>query len=310
MQDLCRVRFRMGWWDLRWVQLTLEELVSGSSKALSIYRKSLFEASGFCSSQIKPTSSFLGCFWGCLRLSVLPPLSQQWRQGPLFFPFWQIPCCTLENRFDSTLETLSRDCFCTPGQDAQERVRYATECWFGILDRQHVCSSLREEWEYMLSHVRHQPNCNDTRWFNPSSVALCRRCSEPRWLCVKRDDRRSLDDLPKMVNGAGVPMEVRRRLAWGPFVTLTISEGDPVLKSDGKVFVALISESVHPLVEYFYKTSSCYRLKNSVAWLLWYRENLQIGKAWETSEVGWNRSHQLSAFDHHWRDEMRRTRDP
>ena len=124
-----------------------------------------------------------------------------------------------KNRFDSTLRTLSRDCFCTPGQDAQERVRYATECCFGILDRQHVSSSLREEWKYTLSHVRCQPNCNDMRWFNPSSVALCRRCSEPRWLCVKRDDRRSLDDLPKMDNGAGVPMEAGRRLASGPFVT-------------------------------------------------------------------------------------------
>ena len=99
-------------------------------------------------------------------------------------PFWRIARCTLENRFDSTLRTLSRDCFWTPGQDAQERVRYATECWFGILDREHVSSSLREEWKYTLSHVRRQPNCNDIRWFNPSPVALCKRCSEPRWLYV------------------------------------------------------------------------------------------------------------------------------
>lgn len=37
--------------------------------------------------------------------------------------------------------------------------------------------------------------------------------------------------------------------------------------------MASISESLHPLVEYFYRTSSWHRLKKSVAWLLWYREN-------------------------------------
>ena len=130
------------------------------------------------------------------------------------------------------------------------------ECWFSILDRQHVSSSLREEWKFTLSHVHCQPNCNDMRWLNPSPVALCRRCSEPQWLCVKRDDHQSLDDLPKMVNGVGVPMEAGRRLASGPFVSRYFSEEDPEVKSDGKVFLASISESVHPLVEYFHRTSS------------------------------------------------------
>ena len=47
------------------------------------------------------------------------------------------------------------------------------------------------------------------------------------------------------------------------------------MKSDGKVFLAPISESVHSLVGYFHRTSSWHRLKKSVAWLLRYRENLR-----------------------------------
>ena len=129
-----------------------------------------------------------------------------------------IASCALESRFDSMLRTLSRDRFCTPGKDVQERVICATECWFLFSDRQHVSSLLCEEWEYAFSHVRRQLNRDGTRWFNSSSVAPCRRCSDPRWLCVKRDDRQSLDDLPKLVNGAGVLMEAGRRLASGPFI--------------------------------------------------------------------------------------------
>ena len=53
-----------------------------------------------------------------------------------------------------------------------------------------------------------------------------------------------------------------------PSLLVTISEGDREVKSDGKVFLASISESVHPLVEYFYRTSSWHRLTKSVAWLL------------------------------------------
>ena len=41
-----------------------------------------------------------------------------------------------------------------------------------------------------------------------------------------------------------------------PSSLVAISEGDPEVKSDGEVFLASISESVHPLVEYFYGTSS------------------------------------------------------
>ena len=76
LQDLCRMK--LGWDDeipdeyrSRW------ELVSESFRALKFYGKSLFEVSGFWLSQIKSTSSLLGCFWGCLRLSVLPSLGQR-----------------------------------------------------------------------------------------------------------------------------------------------------------------------------------------------------------------------------------------
>ncbi|RMX51853.1 hypothetical protein pdam_00018479 [Pocillopora damicornis] len=68
----------------------------------------------------------------------------------LFFPFWQIVFV----RQDKMIKT--------------ELTEY----------RQKAGSSLCEEREYAFSHVRSQPNRNDTRWFNSSSVAL--RCSDPR----------------------------------------------------------------------------------------------------------------------------------
>ena len=42
-----------------------------------------------------------------------------------------------------------------------------------------------------------------------------------------------------------------------------------------KVCHASVSESEHPLVEYFQRASSWHRLKRSVAWFLRYRGNLQ-----------------------------------
>ena len=72
-----------------------------------------------------------------------------------------------------------------------------------------------------------------SRWFNPSSVALCRRCSEPRWLCVRRDDRRSLDDFPK--KGPEFLWKPEEGWPQDPSSPVTISEGDPEVKLDGKV---------------------------------------------------------------------------
>ena len=134
--------------------------------------------------------------------------------------------CPLASRFGSTLRTLSRDRFFTPGQDCQERVRYATECWFRTLDRQHVSSSFCEEWENAFSHVRCQLNRNDTRWFNSSWVTLCKSCSDSRWLWVKRDDRRSLDDLPKMINGLNFLWKAEGDWPQDPSSLVTIPEGD------------------------------------------------------------------------------------
>ena len=64
-------------------------------------------------------------------------------------------------------------------------------------------------------------------------MALCRRCSEPRWLCVRGDDRRSLDDFPK--KGPEFLWKPEEGWPQDPSSPVTISEGDPEVKLDGKV---------------------------------------------------------------------------
>ena len=54
-----------------------------------------------------------------------------------------------------------------------------------------------------------------------------------------------------------------------------LQDGDPEVKMVYKVCHASVSESEHPLVEYFQRASSWHRLKKSVAWFLRYRGNLQ-----------------------------------
>ena len=55
-----------------------------------------------------------------------------------------------------------------------------------------------------------------------------------------------------------------------------LQDGDPEVKMVYKACHAYVSESEHPLVEYFQHASSWHRLKKSVAWFLRYRGNLII----------------------------------
>ena len=54
-----------------------------------------------------------------------------------------------------------------------------------------------------------------------------------------------------------------------------LQDGDPEVKMVYKVCHASVSESEHPLVEYFQRASSWHRLKKSVAWFLRYLGNLK-----------------------------------
>lgn len=55
----------------------------------------------------------------------------------------------------------------------------------------------------------------------------------------------------------------------------TFPDGDPEVTVVYKVCKTSVSESAHPLVEYFQRASSWHRLKKSVAWFLWYCGNLR-----------------------------------
>ncbi|CAH3031348.1 unnamed protein product, partial [Pocillopora meandrina] len=99
----------------------------------------------------------------CLKLADFSQVKySQLHHFSLFFRFWQIVFV----RQDKMIKT--------------ELTEY----------RQKAGSSLGEEREYAFSHVRSQPNRNDTRWFNSSSVAL--RCSDPRTLQMFLFDRKDL----------------------------------------------------------------------------------------------------------------------
>ncbi|XP_015748663.1 PREDICTED: uncharacterized protein LOC107328444 [Acropora digitifera] len=60
----------------------------------------------------------------------------------------------------------------------------------------------------------------------------------------------------------------------GPLSLGSVLDTDPEVKVKAKVNVTSVTQSLCPLIEYFRRTSSWYRLKKSVAWILRYRENL------------------------------------
>ena len=78
-----------------------------------------------------------------------------------------------------------------------------------------------------------------------------------------------------MVNGAGVSLEVRRRVAHEPLVTWLSSRRGPRSEDGLQGFSRLCIRVSAPLVEYFQRASSWHRLKKSVARFLRYRGNLQ-----------------------------------
>ena len=60
----------------------------------------------------------------------------------------------------------------------------------------------------------------------------------------------------------------------GPLSLESILDTDSEVKVKAKVNVTSVTQSLCPLIEYFRRTSSWYRLKKSIAWILRYRENL------------------------------------
>ena len=60
----------------------------------------------------------------------------------------------------------------------------------------------------------------------------------------------------------------------GPLSLGSVPDTDPEVKVNAKVNATSLTQPFSPLVEYFQRTSSWYRLKKSIAWLLRYRESL------------------------------------
>ena len=60
----------------------------------------------------------------------------------------------------------------------------------------------------------------------------------------------------------------------GPLSMGSVPDTDPEVKVNAKVNVTSLTQPFHPLVEYFQRTSSWYRLKKLIAWLLRYCESL------------------------------------
>ena len=81
-----------------------------------------------------------------------------------------IASCALESRFDSMLRTLSRDRFCTPGKDVQERVICATD----------VDSFFRTDSMSVLCYVKNESTHFHT--FVANLIAMVRDGSNPHQL--------------------------------------------------------------------------------------------------------------------------------
>ena len=82
--------------------------------------------------------------------------------------------------------------------------------------------------------------------------------------------------LDHLIKGPAFLWEQKARWPQEPLSLDSISDADPVVKVDVNVHATVAAVPFCPVVEYFRRTSSWHRLKKSVAWFLWYRENLRL----------------------------------
>ena len=131
---------------------------------------------------------------------------------------------------------------------------------------------------------------NETKQFHTfvaTRIAIIRDGSDPdQWRHVSRDLNPG-DNLSRGLSaealvssdcwkkGPAFLWEQKEQWPQGPLSLGSIPDADPEVKVDVNANATSVAGPFCPLVDYFRRTSSWYRLKKSIAWFLRYRENLR-----------------------------------